>query len=81
MAIAAACVAVVIWAASALAGGTGGTPSSDPVSGVSPIAATQDGGPSTDDGRDCPEGGSGPGDGGSSSGDGGSSTSGTALAF
>ena len=76
MAIAAACVAGVIWAASALAGGSGGSPSSDPVSGVSPIAATQDGGPSTDDGRDCPEGGSRSGDGGSGSG-----SSGTALAF
>ena len=79
MAIAAACVAAVIWAASALAGGSGGSPSSDPVNGVSPIAATQDGGPSTDDGRDCPEDGSGSSDGGSD--DGGSSSSGTALAF
>ena len=76
MAIAAACVAAVIWAASALAGGSGGSPSSDPVNGVSPTAATQDGGPSTDEGRDCPEGGSGSGAGGSES-----SSSGTALAF
>jgi hypothetical protein len=54
-AIAVACVVAVIWAATALAGGSSGSSSSDPVGGASPIAATQDGSPGADDGRDCPD--------------------------
>lgn len=80
-AIAIACIAAVIWAASALAGGSSGSATSDPVGGASPIAATQDGGPADDDGRDCPEAGGGPGDGGASSGSSPSPSSGDALAF